>query len=46
LAERFDRGCQTRQFGLAINMAIQLLLLGAQRLGFLLQFLAPPLIFG
>src|SRR5579859_4197555 len=46
LAERFDRGGQTRQFGLAIDMAVELLLLGFQRLGFLLQLPASPLIFG
>ncbi len=44
--ERLDRGGQTRQFGLAINMPVELLLLGCQCLGFLLQLTAPPLVFG
>jgi hypothetical protein len=46
LTERLNRGGQARQFGLAIHMAVELLFLGCQRLGFLFQVTAPPLVFG
>jgi len=46
LTERLNRSGQTRQLGLTIHMPVELLLLGCQRLGFLLHLTAPPLVFG
>ena len=46
LAKGFNRNSQTRQFGLAIDMRLQLFLLGFQRQALLVQIAATPLKFG
>jgi hypothetical protein len=46
LAKRFDGGHQAREFALSSGLTFSLLLLSGQRLLFLFQLVAPPLILG